>query len=198
MLELLANFASVLFAITVTGRVHAFNIPSGSMMPTLHVGDVAWAVRDAHFGALPERGDVIVFRATDGLDYVKRVIGLPGDEVAMRGDRIVLNGVVLPETPRGPFNASGSAGPQQGVVSRVELPGGRRFDVLRFNPDGNLATTSPVRVPNGTVFVLGDSLDNTIDSRLPRIGFVRTDTIEGRMTLIYWSADPSRILMRVR
>jgi signal peptidase I len=168
------------------------------MMPTLLVGDYVWAETDAYRTARPERGDVVVFRVPGGVDYVKRVIGLPGDRISMRDDRIVLNGKVLPETPVGPYRADVGAGYENAHRVRITLPEGRTFDGLRLDATGPLANMPDVVVPAGLVFVLGDNLDNSLDSRATTIGMVDLGAIEGRMSLIYWSRFPHRILMRIR
>jgi signal peptidase I len=210
-------------------------IPSESMLPGLVVGDsvvvtkwpYGWSrfslpgvwpgLRGRLLGAVPARGDVVVFRAppTDRQDYVKRVIGLPGDVVAMRAGRLWLNGrlmprrriadFVLPLTPSVPCMTIAALPRGYGRVTdrtgrpvcrlpryREDLPGGRSHEMI---DQGRSAgdELAPTRVPAGHLFLLGDNRDLSDDSRFPvadgGIGMVPFDNLEGRAAAIFLSAD---------
>jgi signal peptidase I len=209
-----------------------FSIPSGSMLPTLFIGDYVAVAKWPYgfsrfsfpwgfpsfegriFGNLPERGDVVVFRApgTDE-DFVKRVIGLPGDTLEVRGGMLVINGRPIPRQQAGTFAMPISANSPCRVVAgatpmirraddgsnvclypifRETLPGGRSYRVIDQveNPRDNVR---PTVVPAGRLFLMGDNRDDSLDSRFsPQeggIGFVPVENLIGRATFIFWSAD---------
>ena len=206
-----------------------FSIPSESMLPRLWNGDYLLAAKwpygfshnslpfDAQiftgriFASEPERGDVVIFKhPLDRTDYVKRVIGLPGDTVALTRGRVVLNGAMLPRDAMPDFEIALSPntvcawGGEEAVnvegepVCRYDrfretLPGGREYEVLDFGPtpgDG----VAPTTVPAGHMFVLGDNRDNSRDSRFEAregdaVGIVPLENLVGRASVIMWSTD---------
>ncbi len=182
-------------------------IPSGSMKPTLLVGDYLVVTRV--IGA-PELGDVVVFRhPVNGADFVKRVVGLPGDRVQMQDGRLMLNGVLVDLRPDGDFTETmGRQGPSALIprcaagpvgLGRIclkprqieTLPNGRAHAVLDI---GRMAMddTGEFLVPEGHYFVMGDNRDNSIDSRVPQTaggaGFVPAGAILGRARWIVFSS----------
>ena len=208
-----------------------FTIPSESMLPSLIKGDYliaakwpyGWSRWSLPFDApliegtiaakLPERGDIAVFRhPVDRTEYIKRVIGLPGDSVAMRGGQLVLNGTAVPKRRFADFRipvspntscAWGAAkepapdGAHQCRYARFEevLPGGRSYLVLDFGatPQDDFGT---VTVPAGHVFMLGDNRDNSQDSRFAArpgagVGLVPTEMLAGRAEIVLFSTDGS-------
>lgn len=190
-----------------------FSIPASSMEPALRVGDYMFVDKrsygwsrysfpfDAGFegrigAAAPLRGDIIVFKLPSDLkiDYVKRVIGLPGDEVAMQHGVLHINGTPIPKLRVGDFTSNAQAGSDEVVpVFEETLPDGRKYTVLDIEPDGPFDNIEPVRVAPGHYFVLGDNRDNSMDSRSQRqVGFVPIENILGRVSLIYFSADAPR------
>jgi signal peptidase I len=167
---------ALLLALVIrTFVVQAFKIPSGSMLPTLQVGDqilvskFAYAVRLPVLGATlltvgsPQRGDVVVFEypVEPTKDFIKRVVGLPGDVVQIRHKHVYINGEVW-DDPHAYF--------ADGAASRS---GGPRD------------TYGPVTVPAGQIFVMGDNRDRSYDSRF--WGFVDLREVKGKAFLIYWS-----------
>ncbi len=159
-------------------------IPSESMLPTLLPGDYVLVEK----WRAPGRGDVIVFHAppTGRHDYVKRLIGLPGDRVALRGGVLVLNGRAVPRRRLAdviaPCLPPGRACRYRRY--RETLPGGRSYDVLDLGPGAGDAF-GPVTVPRGRLFLLGDNRDLSADSRFPArdggaIGMVPVAAIVGR------------------
>lgn len=208
-----------------------FTIPSESMLPGLIKGDYLIAAKWPYgysrwslpFDAplvggtinprLPERGDIAIFRhPVDGTEYIKRVIGLPGDTVAMRAGQLVLNGApversrfadfVLPVSPNtscawGAAQERDSGGRPICRYARFSetLPSGRSYLVLDFGatPQDDYA---PVTVPRGHVFMLGDNRDNSQDSRFAAtaaggVGLVPTDRLVGRAEIVLFSTDGS-------
>lgn len=210
-----------------------FSIPSGSMLPTLFIGDYVAVAKWPYgfsrfsfpwgfpsfdgriFGSLPERGDVVVFRApgTDE-DFVKRVIGLPGDTVEVRGGMLVLNGRPIPREQAGTFAMPISANSPCRVVAgatpmvrpadeggtaclypvfRETLPGGPSYRVIDQVDNPRADNVAPTVVPEGHLFLMGDNRDDSLDSRFsPQeggIGFVPVENLIGRATFIFWSTD---------
>ena len=210
-----------------------FSIPSESMMPRLLVGDYLFISKWNYgysryslplsvplipgriFASDPERGDVAVFKAPPGNreDYIKRVIGLPGDTVQMRNGQLILNGVAVPKQRIAdaivPANqGKGCLEPYQDVLPdgqlvcrfhryRETLPGGRSYAVLDQVPDGPADNTPVVTVPAGRVFLMGDNRDDSLDSRFAPtgginsgIGLVPIENLEGKAVITFWSAGP--------
>ncbi|MEO7635999.1 MAG: signal peptidase I [Sphingomicrobium sp.] len=211
-----------------------FSIPSGSMLPTLYIGDYVavakWPYGYARvsfpfgfppiegrlLGGTPKRGDVVVFRhPTENADLIKRVIGVPGDMVEVRGGTLILNGRVVPRQPLGqyplPISANTPcktvppalpavetrAGEPKCIIPafRESLPGGPTFTTLDQVTDGAADNFSAVRVPAGHIFLMGDNRDDSLDSRfgpeLGGIGMVPVENVIGRALVTFWSTDGS-------
>lgn len=163
------------------------------------------------FSNLPERGDVAVFEGPEGTDVIKRVIGLPGDIVATRDGELVLNGKQVPKVPSGAFLLPVTANSPCRVVApaqpdirdgrcaypafRETLPNGRSYLVLDQVANPYADDFGPVRVPAGTVFMMGDNRDDSADSRFPPalggMGFVPQEALVGRALVTFWSTDGS-------
>jgi signal peptidase I len=212
--------------------VATFSIPSESMLPRLMVGDYLFVEKWPYglsrhsfplsppifkgrlFGRLPERGDVVVFKAppSNKVDYIKRVIGLPGDTVQMRGGQVFLNGKAVPKTrvddfvapvtANSPcfapeFSEAGSDGTTRCRYPRYRetLPNGKSYDVLDIANTG--ADDTPVfTVPADHLFLMGDDRDKSADSRFPAadgigIGFVPVENLVGRAWVSVFSTDGS-------
>ncbi|SMX39796.1 signal peptidase I [Octadecabacter ascidiaceicola] len=171
---------------------------------------------DRLMGSEPERGDVVVFRhPVTGRDFIKRVIGLPGDTVQVQDGVIILNGTEIPQTEAGLFTETmehqGSAGnlPRcaNGAVGlgaeclkqrfTETLPEGRQYSVLNIG-DRDLDNTGIFTVPDGQYFFMGDNRDNSSDSRVPQIsrgvGFVPYEDIVGRADRIMFSSAGRSLL----
>ena len=177
-----------------------FRIPSESMMPNLLVGDFilvnkfAYGLRDPVFhnkllqlGA-PERGDVVVFRypVDPSKDFIKRVIGLPGDRVAYRNKQLWVNGEAMPLEAAGVYTSGGTA---PGVVYRFEEALGATEHHVIVNPS-RPAEDFEFQVPEGQYFMMGDNRDGSDDSR--RWGTVPEGHLVGRAFLVWMSWDGSR------
>ena len=190
-----------------------FNIPSGSMKETLLIGDYLFVSKLSYgyskfsfpfapnlfsgriMGAEPKRGDVAVFKLPrDGsTDYIKRVIGLPGDEIQMRQGQLFINGAAIPKVPAGEFiTREYSSRPRSIPVFEETLPNGVKYKVLDSDPNGGLDNTAPYKVPEGHYFMMGDNRDNSTDSRVPStrdgVGYVPLENFVGRAEVIFFSA----------
>jgi signal peptidase I len=187
-----------------------FNIPSGSMKETLLVGDYLFVSKLSYgysrysfpfgldlfdgrvFGAEPKRGDVVVFKLPrdNSTDFIKRVIGLPGDEIEMRGGQLFINGTAVPKVKKGSFTTVDEDGARSEIPSFEEtLPNGVKYTVLDAEPNGPFDNVGPYKVPKGHYFMMGDNRDNSTDSRaLWAVGFVPFENLVGRAEVIFFSA----------
>jgi signal peptidase I len=230
---------TIVYALLLAGVIRTlffqpFWIPSGSMKPTLLIGDFLFVNKMAYgysryscpfsicpfdgriLARPPERGDVVVFKhPTNGTDYIKRLIGLPGDTIQVRDGILFINGEVAPQTPDRTFTELNEPqGPMRsmprcenrpvapgGECLKAEateaLPGGVEHAVLDID-DGFGDNTPLFNVPEGEFFFMGDNRDNSMDSRFPRsaggVGFVPFENLIGRADrVIFSSAGPSML-----
>jgi len=203
----------VLVATTAVAR--PFYVPSGSMEPTLQIGDDLLAAKYAYgysryslpfgigpsstqrfLGRLPARGDVVVFRLPrdPSQTYVKRVIGLPGDHIQMLGGRLWINGQELALKPDGQGQVEGEDGSIATVPRFIEtLPGGRAHPILKWTWSGPFDDTAVYVVPKDHLFMMGDNRDNSLDSRVaPQdggVGYVPVENLIGRAEVVMGSVD---------
>lgn len=181
-----------------------FTIPSGSMMPTLMPGDYAFVTKFNYgygrysfpyranwiplkmFGAKPERGDVVIFAYPPApeVDYVKRVIGLPGEHVQMKGGIPFINGQAVPRDAEGTITSTYSMEPGVLPVFGEVLDNGARYRTLDLSPNSRGDNTGEYIVPEGHYFVMGDNRDNSNDSRFD-VGFVPEANIYGKFWLLF-------------
>ncbi len=217
-----------------------FSIPSGSMLPTLYIGDYI-AVAKWPFGFsrhsfpfglppfegrilshLPERGDVVVFvpPGEEREDYIKRVIGLPGDTVEIREGTVILNGkaarlddkrpLAIPISANSPCRKVPGAVPVvrgHGELPacvyasyRETLPNGASYRIIDQVNNVIADQMPPVTVPAGKLFLMGDNRDDSLDSRFSvaegGIGMVPVENLVGRASMIFWSTDGSSSYFR--
>jgi signal peptidase I len=160
----------------------AFYVPTGSMVPTILVGDHVLVNKLAYLHRLPERGDVIVLRVPGkpGQNWIKRVIAMPGDTMEVRGNEVLVNGKKL-ERDRVP--AAALAAPADGDVFE-ESNAGRRYRILIGKEKG--AEQAKTTVPEGTCFVLGDHREQSEDSRA--FGPVPVGAVLGAVQYVYYPA----------
>jgi signal peptidase I len=212
-----AEIAAIVLVITVAKAAIAepYYVPSGSMEPTLLIGDellatkfpygyssaslplsVPWPQTERILGALPQRGDVVVFRYPGDRSqvWVKRVIGLPGDRVEMRNGRLWLNGEQVAVKRDGQALMEERGAPPMPATRYIEtLPGGRAHPILKLSGRNPFDDTPEVTVPEGQVFVMGDNRDNSADSRVPLaqggVGLLPTDNLIGRVESVVASWD---------
>lgn len=184
-----------------------FSIPSGSMRPTLLEGDYLFVTKWAYgysrhslpfspnlfsgriWGGAPERGDVVVFKfpPNPSLDYIKRVIGLPGDRVQMRENTLYINGQAVPREKVGQITNPDVTETDRPVdVYRETLPNGVSYDTLDLTPNSVGDSTREFVVPAGHYFMMGDNRDNSTDSRFS-VGFVPEENLVGRANIIFFS-----------
>ncbi|MBW8734094.1 MAG: signal peptidase I [Asticcacaulis sp.] len=190
-----------------------FTIPSASMEPNFYQGDYIivskWnygvskyslpialpVIKGRLFNHQATRGDVVVFKLPSNpkVDYIKRVIGLPGDRIQVRHDQLYVNGQAVPFTVMGSVAANDSPG-GQATLQREFLPDGRAHLMQDMVQDGRADDTEEFTVPMGNYFVMGDNRDNSLDSRFspydtsePGVGFVPEENLEGRAIFILMS-----------
>ncbi|MBK1701849.1 signal peptidase I [Thiococcus pfennigii] len=210
--EYARSFFPVLLAVLVLRSfvVEPFRIPSGSMMPTLLVGDfilvnkyaygLRWPVLDSKFLDLgePERGDVAVFRFPQDprTDYIKRIVAVPGDEIHYRGKTLYINGEAQPQTPLGRYTGVGSSTALKGTIEAVEDLTGVEHRILvdptrpDFPPMCREFAYGPIEVPPGYYFAMGDNRDNSNDSRC--WGLVPEANLVGKAFAIWMHWDGQR------
>jgi signal peptidase I len=184
-----------------------FTIPSGSMMPTLLVGDYLFVNKFSYgyskyslpfspnlfsgriFASEPERGDIIVFRLPPNpeVDYIKRLVGLPGDRIQVTNGVLFINGKPVPKQPDGTFTSDYRLDPGSDVpVFRETLDNGVTYDTLDQVQDSRGDNTREFVVPEGHYFFMGDNRDNSLDSRFD-VGFVPAENLIGRASIIFFS-----------
>jgi signal peptidase I len=215
-------FYALLIALVIrTFFFQPFNIPSGSMENTLLVGDYLFVEKFAYgysrnsfpfrgwplgdffhgrlFGSVPDRGDVIVFKMPNQnspdymQDFIKRIVGLPGDRIQMLNGQLFINGKGVPKK-----RVADYVGPDEyGVVRNVAryeetLPNGKTYFVLDLNPNSNEDNTQVFVVPPGHYFMMGDNRDNSDDSRLD-VGFVPAEDLVGKAEFRFFSIDETAV-----
>ena len=216
----LAQFMAVAVGIALIVRMlifQPFNIPSGSMRPTLLVGDFIY-VSKTEYGysrasliwplsrlpvhgrilpGAPERGDVVVFKnkKDNNRDYIKRLIGMPGDEISIRGGTIMINDVAVQRDYLGMVEANCDDSQLRAVpVYRETLPNGVSYSVQEcYGDEGLYDWRGPYRVPTGHYFMMGDNRDQSEDSRVEaRVGTVPFGDFVGEAQRVVISVDGNR------
>jgi signal peptidase I len=175
--------------------ITSYSMPSGSMVPTLLVGDYSVARTLAFEDRLPERGELAVFRppSEPEFDFVKRIVGLPGDRIQLRDGRLYLNGGQVERAPIGAMEATPLLEDfKQARVYRETLPGGVSYLIAEFGDDRGLDNTAEFVVPADHVFVLGDNRDASNDSR-GGLGFIPIAGLHDKPLFLFWARDKSRI-----
>jgi signal peptidase I len=208
--------AFVLLVIVAKAAIaEPYYVPSGSMEPTLQIGDELLATKFPYgysssslpsfvtlpdseriLGALPRRGDVVVFRWPGDRSeiWVKRVVGLPGDRIAMRDGRLWINGAPVGLTPDGTGSMEEEDGSRQAVARFIEtLPGGHQHTIFKSQEFDPLDNVPELTVPPGHLFVMGDNRDNSADSRVPisagGVGLLPVGDLVGRVDALVGSWD---------
>jgi signal peptidase I len=197
-----------------------FNIPTGSLIPTLLIGDYVFASKYAYgfshyslpsfldwfpqampgrvFFSEPKRGDIVVFRppGDQAEDFIKRVIGLPGDKVQLKDARLYINGELVEREPLPAFKTPNAFGDVVEVPHYEEtLPNGVKHEIIQIEGDhGFYSNTGVYEVPPGHYFMMGDNRDNSSDSRVnPEkggvVGYVPAENLIARAEIVFFSVD---------
>ena len=202
---------AVLIALVIrTFAYEPFNIPSGSMKPTLLIGDYLFVSKMSYgysdhslpfslplipgriLFSEPERGDVAVFKlpSDNNTDYIKRLIGLPGDRIQMVKGILHINGEAVERKRVDDFVQRDGAGNIRRIPRYLEtLPNGRSHYILEKNDRGPLDNTPVYTVPEGHYFAMGDNRDSSSDSRV--IGFIPVENLVGRAEVLFFSIQGS-------
>ncbi len=212
------NVKTIIFALTIAFVLRVFlfqpfNIPSESMRPGLVVGDYLWTSKwDYGFSRMsipfepklfkgrilgrdPERGDVVVFKfpGDNKTDYIKRLIGLPGDRIQVVGGQLIINGTPVPQEMLSPETITNQRGNTPTVTRfRETLPNGRSYVTYDITSNGDFDYTQIFVVPAGKYFMMGDNRDDSLDSRADPVlqngvGFVPAENLVGRGRIVLLS-----------
>jgi len=211
------NVRTVVYALLIaiairTVAYEPFSIPSGSMIPTLEIGDYLFVskysygysryslpfglplIKDRIFYTEPERGDVVVFKlpSDNSTDYIKRIIGLPGDKVQVKEGRLYINGNMLERKElRKESNIFPDGSRRMVTVYEETLPEGK-VHLIQEISDKEAPDNTPVyAVPEDHFFMMGDNRDNSMDSRFANVGAVPKINLEGKALRIFFSSDGS-------
>ena len=209
------TFKTVAWAITIAVAVRSFayepfHIPSGSMVPTLLIGDFLFVSKASYgYGKFsvpfglgpeegrlwfdpPERGDIAVFRkpTDDSVDYIKRIIGLPGDRIYMQGGVLHIDGKAVERRRIDDYLYVDKRNRRYAARQYVEtLPNGVSYRVLDVTERGRWDDTREYVVPPGHVFAMGDNRDNSQDSRVPDVRYIPMENLIGRAERLFISVD---------
>ncbi len=208
---------AVLIAVLVrTFAYEPFNIPSGSMNPTLLVGDYLFVSKYSYgysrhsfpfsfppfsgrvLGGEPERGDIAVFKwpRDNEKDYIKRIVGLPGDKIQVRNGVVSVNGEPVSRRRIADFMAPGQHGNVVTMAQYLEtLPNGRSYTVAEMTEFGGFDNTPLYTVPEKHYFAMGDNRDNSQDSR--DWGFIPAENLVGRAEILFYSSNGSAHIWEV-
>jgi signal peptidase I len=209
LVEYSRSFFPVIFIVLILRSflVEPFRIPSGSMMPTLLVGDFILVNKFSYGIRLPvvnkkivdvgdpQRGDPVVFRypKQPQIDYIKRVVGLPGDTLYYKNKILYINGEAMGQTPIGSYTGNGTGTRMNGAIKAIEDLRGVEHTILvhplapNFASGCSVLARGPITVPEGHYFVMGDNRDNSNDSRC--WGFVPDENLVGKAFGIWMNWD---------
>jgi len=206
-------FIAIIIALLIRSFIfEPFNIPSGSMKPNLLVGDYLFVTKWSYgyskhslpfslpiikgriFYNEPKRGDIAVFKTPEDnrTDYIKRIIGLPGDEIIVINGIVFLNNKALPKIQIGNFKEKNSRGQTIEIIQFKEILMKKNYNTLDLLVNGIADNTNTFKVPSDHFFVMGDNRDNSQDSRFKNIGFIPKSNLVGKARIIFFSLENSR------
>ncbi len=215
-----SNLKSILIAIFIALIIRSFifepfNIPSGSMKPNLLVGDFIFVSKYSYgfskhslplslplitgkiFSNTPERGDVVVFKTPENnrTDYIKRVIGLPGDKIKIKNGIIFINGSEILRKKLNDFIDTDNNTSNKRVRMYNEYFFNKEINILDITDNGLADNTQLFNVPENHFFVMGDNRDNSQDSRFTNtVGFIPYENLVGKAQFIFFSLENARFL----
>ncbi len=218
--KFLSNLKSILIAIFIALLIRSFifepfNIPSGSMKPNLLVGDFIFVSKWSYgyskhslpfsiplipgkiFSKSPERGDIVVFKTPENnrTDYIKRVIGLPGDEIKIIDGKIIINNSEIFRKKTNDFIDNDNNISDKRVRKYKEFFFNNEFEILDLTDNGMVDNTQLYKVPDRHFFVMGDNRDNSQDSRfINSVGYIPFENLVGKAQFIFFSLENSRFL----
>ena len=218
--NLLGNLKSIIIAIFVALLIRSFifepcNIPSGSMKPNLLVGDFIFVSKYSYgfskhslpfsiplipgkiFSNTPERGDIVVFKTPENnsTDYIKRVIGLPGDNIEIKNGIIFINGTEILRKKLNDFIDTDNKTSNKRVRMYNEYFFNKEINILDITDNGIVDNTQLFNVPENHFFVMGDNRDNSQDSRfISTVGFIPYENLVGKAQFIFFSLENARFL----
>ncbi|HVH79240.1 MAG TPA: signal peptidase I [Stellaceae bacterium] len=187
-------YVAMLVALPVVNSVAApawlrsFYTPSGSNEPSLLIGDRFFVEIGYYHNHSPKRGEMIVFKSRDGrTDYVKRLIGLPGENIQIRQGILYINDQAVPRRRIEDYPYITDDGSSVAIQQYVEtLPEGTSYRILQIGSKGPVDNTDVFEVPPGNYFTMGDNRDNSLDSRMVELGYVPAAKLIGRAYIVYW------------
>tara|TARA_Y100001970_G_scaffold188898_1_gene229749 strand:- start:2922 stop:3650 length:729 start_codon:yes stop_codon:yes gene_type:complete len=214
-----SNLKSITIAVFIALVIRSFiaepyNIPSGSMKPNLLVGDFIFVSKWSYgysrhslpfsipiipkkiLSKYPKRGDIVVFKTPQDnrTDYIKRVIGLPGDKIKLSNGQIELNGDIIPSKRLNDFIDNDNNTSIKRVRKYLEYHEDLNFEIIDIMDNGIADNTKLFDVPDGYFFVMGDNRDNSQDSRFQTVGFIPIENLVGKARFIFFSLENSRFL----
>ena len=218
--SLISNLKSIFLAVLIALIIRSFfaepfNIPSGSMKPNLLVGDFIFVSKWSYgfskhslpfsiplipgkiFSKLPERGEVVVFKTPEDnrTDYIKRVIGLPGDRIQIIDGKIIINDNLILRKKLKDFIDTDKNSSIKRIRKYKEYFFNKEIEVLDIMDQGIVDNTNLYIVPEGHFFVMGDNRDNSQDSRFTNIvGYIPIENLIGKAQFIFFSLENSRFL----
>ena len=205
-------YAIVIAIVIRSFLIEPFKIPSGSMYPNLYVGDFLFVSKytygysrhsfpfslPAFEGRIwenkPQYGDVVVFKfpKDNRTDFIKRVIGLPGDKIKMLNGRLYINGKIVERQEKDIFVLRNSYGvPERFHQYEEILPNGKKHTILEVSDQEMEDNFDEVTVPEGHLFLMGDNRDRSNDSRVS-VGFVPMENLVGKARFLFFSYDPDQ------
>ena len=206
---------TIIYAVVIAVLIRSFlfepfKIPSGSMYPNLYVGDFLFVSKYTYgysrhsfpfsprlfsgriWADEPKVGDVVVFKypQDNRTDFIKRIIGMPGDKIKLENGRLFVNGKQLEREAKEDFVLRNNFGYAERFYHYEEtLPNGKKHTILEISDDEICDNYDEVTVPEGNYFVMGDNRDRSDDSRI-RVGFVPFENLVGKARFLFFSYDP--------